>query len=49
MHGNEPMVAFYERAQSALPAFPSFNAPLTHPDLLNPLRNAARELGYALV
>lgn len=49
MHGNEPMVALYDRAESSLPVLPSFNEPLTHPVLLDPLRNTARNLGYALV
>ncbi len=49
MHSNEPMVALYERAQSSLPTITSFNKPLMHPILLDPLRNAARELDYRLV
>ncbi len=49
MHGNKPMVALYERARSSLPVLPSFNEPLAHPVLLDPLQNAANELGYALV
>lgn len=49
MHGNEPMVAFYERAQPSLPASPFFDEPLTHPVLLDPLRSTARDLGYGLV
>lgn len=48
MHANEPVVAFYERAELAFSPSPTFHAPLAHPALLEVLRNAAADLGYDL-
>src|SRR5262249_53357985 len=48
MHANQPAVAFFERAEDALPDHPFFHRALADPLLLIPLRNAAFALGYAL-
>jgi len=49
MHANQPSVALYERAQSALPAAPVFHRALSDPALLPRLNAAAGMLGYGLV
>jgi len=49
MHGQLPMVALYERAESKILAQPEFNRPLNDPILLKPLKKISRALGYALV
>jgi hypothetical protein len=48
MNANEPALALYERAASALPTSPLFNRPLSDPALLVPLERIAAELGYDL-
>lgn len=48
MNANEPCVALYERARSALPAHPTFHRALVDPSLLTPFRDAARRFGYGL-
>jgi hypothetical protein len=48
MHANNLAVALYERAESFLEE-PTFHAPLTHPELLTSLHNAALDLRYGLV
>lgn len=49
MAGNAPAVALYERAEAALPQQPFFHRPLDDPALRDPLRHAARRLGYAMI
>lgn len=49
MFANTPCAAFFERAKSAIPERPVFHRALTEPALLEPLRNAAYEMGYGLV
>jgi hypothetical protein len=49
MHGNEPAVALYERAEDAFPKSPTFHRALVDPGLLTPLANAALDLNYGLV
>lgn len=49
MYGNRTAYALYERAQSAMPARPTFHRALRDPVLLTVLKNAASDLGYALV
>lgn len=49
MHGNDPAIALYERAQPALDESPFFHQPLAHPVLLALLKNAATTLRYDLV
>lgn len=49
MNANEPAVALYERASAALPAAPEFNRPLSDPDLIPVLEQAAHRFGYALL
>ena len=49
MHANRPALAFYERAESALPATPFFHRALGDPLLRVMLENAAAELGYDLI
>jgi hypothetical protein len=49
MHGYDPAIALYERAQSALDGSPFFHEPLASPVLLPLLKKAARELKYDLV
>jgi hypothetical protein len=48
MHGNQPAVALYERAQAALPPHPSFHRALADPVLLPLLRRVAIAIGYDL-
>ena len=51
MHANRPAMVFTERAAQAgvTPARPSLHRSLADPAILSVLRNAARELGYALL
>jgi hypothetical protein len=49
MYRNSPCVCFWERAKDALPKGPAFHRSLADPGLLEPIRNAARDLGYLLV
>jgi RES domain len=51
MHGGAPAIAINERALdrgSLFPAHPEFHRALADDVLLDPLKHAARELGYAL-
>ena len=49
MHANEPAVALYERARSALPAAPIFSRALADAALLSRLDAVSLRLGYALI
>lgn len=49
MHANEPSLALYERAASAVPAVPTFHRALSDPALLPRLNASATLLGYGLV
>ena len=51
MHANRPAMVFTERAAEtgAVPEHPSLHRSLADPAMLSVLRNAARELGYALL
>jgi hypothetical protein len=49
MHANNPAIALYERAMSAMPTAPTFNRALQDPCLITALANAAAELNYFLV
>lgn len=49
MRGNQPAVALYERAATAVPAAPFFIRPLADPTLRGRLSVAAAEIGYGLV
>lgn len=49
MNANEPCVALYERALSAMPARPAFHRQLSDPAVLTLLKNACTAVGYALV
>ena len=49
MHANRPIVALYERAAGALPTRPCFHRALADPSLTTVVRNAAQDLGYALL
>jgi hypothetical protein len=49
MHGNRPAIVLYERAASALPDRPLFHRALADPCLLVGVRNAAVDLGYAML
>ena len=51
MHANRPAMVLTERAADAgvVPEQPSFHRSLGDPAILSILRNAARELGYALL
>lgn len=48
MNANEPAIALYERAVSAIAASPTLNRPLSDPALLLPLERIASRLGYDL-
>jgi hypothetical protein len=48
MHGGHPAIALFERAESAVPATPELDVPLSHPGLLADLTRAASLLGYLL-
>lgn len=48
MHGGHPAIALFDRAESALPAIPDLDVPLSHPGLLPDLTRAARSLAYLL-
>lgn len=49
MHGNEPCVLLYERAEGVPRTQPDFHRPLGDPVLLDVLRNTAADLRYELV
>ncbi len=49
MHGNRPMVSFYERALDALPHHPTVHRPLNDPALLVGLERTAVAIGYDLI
>lgn len=49
MHANEPAVAFFERAETAIPRQPRFHRPLRDPALLPALSDAGADLGYGVV
>jgi hypothetical protein len=49
MHANDPCVALYERARSAMPRAPLFHRALSDPALLLRLNAAATRLRYGLV
>ncbi len=49
MLGGGKAVAFYERARTALAAFPEVNLPLAHPALRLPLERVAAALTYVVV
>jgi hypothetical protein len=49
MNGNEPAVALYEGASSAMPRSPIFNRPLSDAPLLIPLERIVGELCYDLI
>ncbi|MFA0809350.1 RES family NAD+ phosphorylase [Microbulbifer epialgicus] len=48
MNGNEPCVALYEQAQTAIPDDPTFNRLLCDPDLEEILLPIAKKLGYEM-
>lgn len=48
MDANRHMVVLYERARAALPERPAFHRPLSDPELLPLLEQAAAELGYGM-
>ncbi len=49
MFANQPAIALYERALTAVPAKPVFHRPLVDPALRGLLGKSARDLGYGLV
>ncbi|HMJ13559.1 MAG TPA: RES family NAD+ phosphorylase [Polyangiaceae bacterium] len=49
MHGNQPSIAFFERAQGAMPNAPIFNRALSDPALALRLGTAAAKLRYRIV
>jgi hypothetical protein len=49
MNANQPALALYERARSALPTAAMLDLPLATPALISPLAVAALRFGYALV
>jgi len=49
MDANEPAIAMYERAESALAHAPDLNKPLSDPDLRPVLEQAALQFGYFLL
>ncbi len=49
MHANQPAVALYESALTAVPAKPVFHRPLVDPALRGLLGKSARDLGYGLI
>ena len=48
MDANRHTVVLWERAEGALPARPAFHRPLSDPELLPLLEQAAAELGYGM-
>ncbi len=48
MHGGNPALVLFERAETALPTAPELDVPLSHPGLLPDLVRAAGSLGYLL-
>ena len=49
MHANYPAVAFYDRAETALPVTPAFNRSLVDPCMITVLSNTAVKLNYILI
>ena len=49
MNANEPRIALYERAQTAMPALPVFHRQLADPAVLTLLKNACNAVNYILV
>lgn len=49
MNANQPCVALYERAATAMPASPSTNRMLIDPNLLTSLKNGCADLNYNLI
>lgn len=49
MHANQPAVAFYDRAKTAIPVTPAFNRALADPGMITVLSNAAVKLNYILI
>jgi len=49
MAGGEAAFALYDRAEDALPVFPSFHRALADPTILAALKGAARRFGYVVV
>jgi hypothetical protein len=49
MHRNQPCVALYERARTALPAVPSLDRALDDAALSTRLNQAATDLNYGIV
>jgi len=48
MNGNQPCVALYERAERAMPTYPTLHRMLTDPTLLMTLKQACARLRYVL-
>jgi len=48
MHGGNPALVLFERAETALPSTPDLDVPLSHPGLLPDLVRAAGSLGYLI-
>jgi len=48
MHGGHSALVLFERAESALPAMPELDIPLSHPGLLPDLTRGAGSLGYLI-
>ena len=48
MHANQLAVAFYDRAETAMPVTPAFNRALVDPGMITVLSNAAVKLNYIL-
>lgn len=49
MHANYPAVAFYDRAETAMPVTPAFNRSLVDPCMITVLSNTAVKLNYILI
>lgn len=49
MHANQPSIALYERAVTAMPARPVFHRQLADPAVLTLLKNACSAVNYLLV
>ena len=48
MHGGNPALVLFERAETSLPSIPDLDVPLSHPGLLPDLVRAAGSLGYLI-
>ncbi len=48
MHGGNPALVLFERAETALPSTADLDVPLSHPGLLPDLVRAAASLGYLI-